>query len=125
MMHSGYPYESFVSEFLKAYEMRASRIEPLYELTRYCRQHHLFHQGYLFGKTALNIPMSSDSLFVNKYMYDYGLRDEFSICAYWAGRYQESYDCCLALLNNELTPREHKPRIIKNLDFAARALSKL
>lgn len=124
MMRSGYAYECFLPEFLKAYELRPSRIEPLYELTAYCRKHDLFHQGYLFSKTALTIQLPPDTLFVSKYMYDYGLRDEFSICAYWVGKYQESYDSCLALLNSKLTPPEHKPRIGQNLGFATAALGK-
>ncbi|MFA5507651.1 MAG: glycosyltransferase [Vulcanimicrobiota bacterium] len=122
MMRNGYPYERFLPEFLKAYEMRPSRIEPLYELTAYCRKQDLFHQGYLFGKTALGMELPPDTLFVSKYMYDYGLMDEFSLCAYWAGRYQESYDCCLSLLSSKLTPSEHKPRIGQNLGFAAAQL---
>jgi glycosyltransferase involved in cell wall biosynthesis len=118
MMSNGYPYDQFVGELLKAYEMRPTRVEPLYELTRYCREHKLHHQGYMFGKAALSIGLPPDALFVNKYMYEYGLLDELSICAYWAGRQLESFELCTRLLTGTHLPDSEWDRVVGNRDFS-------
>ena len=57
-------------------------------------------------------------MFTEKWIYDYGMLDEFSIAAYWAGNYQESYDACQELLQNPFVPKKQLPRIEKNLSFS-------
>jgi hypothetical protein len=46
--------------------------------------------------------------------------DELSICAYWIGEYQESYDLCKRL--EFICPEEDKERIIQNKSFAAKKI---
>jgi hypothetical protein len=63
-------------------------------------------------------------LFIDKTIYDYKIADELSICAYWVGAYQESFDLCEALLKNPALPQEYIERIQANLQFAADQLKK-
>ena len=106
---------------LKAYHVRPSRAESLHELVRYCRLNGRNYTGYMIGKFAKQIPLpTKDILFVDPYVYKYQILDEFSICAYWIGRYQESFDICTQLLTTEIPD---KKRIQTNLDFAKGKLS--
>jgi Glycosyl transferase family 2 len=52
-------------------------------------------------------------------VYDYGILDEFSIRAYWAGAYRESLDACLKLLVGDKLPPSMVPRVADNARFAA------
>ena len=59
-----------------------------YELALYCRNNSLFKEGYIFAKAALTIEFPKDQvLFLFKSVYDYKIKDEMSICAYWLGKY--------------------------------------
>ena len=55
--------------------------------------------GYELGCRGLTTPYPErDRLFVEKEVYDYRLLDETSVCAFYAGRYREGKQMCLALL---------------------------
>ena len=58
-------------------------------------------------------------LFLQPWVYDYGLLDEFSINAYWAGAYRKSLDAALKLLAREKLPPSMVKRIAGNARFAA------
>lgn len=76
--------------YIKAYQYRPSRIEPLYRLVNYHRRNENHLAGYQAALQGLGLRDSSDLLFVEKWIYDYGLVFEFSICAYWVEKYTES-----------------------------------
>jgi glycosyltransferase involved in cell wall biosynthesis len=73
----------FVWEMLQAYAMRPSRAETLYDLAKWFRERGQNHVSLLFSETGLGIPASADHLFVNRYVYDIGHREEFAICAFY------------------------------------------
>jgi hypothetical protein len=63
-----------------------------------------------------------DGLFIQPWIYDYGLMDEYAVNAYWAGHYLESLQANLLLLGSEKTPRDMIQRLATN---AAVSLDKL
>ena len=69
----------FVRELLMAYNYRPSRAEPLYDLARYFRERGDNQSSLLFSETGMKIPLPSDLLFVNEFVYKTGLKEEFSI----------------------------------------------
>jgi hypothetical protein len=48
--------------------------------------------------------------------------DEFSIVAYWAGQYRESFNACLKLLKKGKMPVDFRQRILENGHFAIEKL---
>jgi glycosyltransferase involved in cell wall biosynthesis len=118
------PYETILSHMMMAYEYRPIRMEPLFELCKYCREHDMFNQGYMFGKWALSLPPHNDVLFVHRYMYDYALLDHLSICAYYTGRYEESKDYLFKILKEKKYPTEYEQRFRTNLQFSLDKLRK-
>jgi len=113
-----YPDEIIISTYLKGLEFSAERAEAYYYLTKYCRTHDRNHFAYLISKEGLKKSIKQDFLFTEKWIYDYGLLDEFSIAAYWSNHYRESYDACEKLLQNSLFPADQRSRIQENLNFA-------
>lgn len=104
--------------FLKAYECNPNRVESLYAIIHLCRVSGLNHIGYMIGLRALNITCPEGSLFVDKWMYDYGVLDEFSIVAYWSDHIIESKEACEKLLLENKFPDYYRDRINSNLQFS-------
>lgn len=107
-----------LDHMLAAYEFHPMRAEPLYELCKYCRENKFYNQGYLFGKWALTIQPANDVLFIHSNVYEYSLLDQFSLCAYWTGHYEESRDCLMKILHEKKYPPEYEERYKENLKWS-------
>lgn len=112
------PPETIIDGYYKAYHFRPSRAEPLYRLATYYRQQGNYPAAYLTTSTALKIPLPKDILFVENWVYDFGLLFEHSIDSYWVGRYDESQQASHALLNNPKLPANLREQVEKNIAFA-------
>ena len=78
--------------YLKAYEFRPSRIEPLVRIA----QHHFNPQlKYMFAKQACTVPMSTDLLFVEHPLYNFDRWDQLGIGAWYMEKYVEGYDAVM------------------------------
>jgi len=113
-----YPAEKIIQTYMRANELIPHRAEALYGVVYYCRLKALHQQGYIIGKHAINIKMPTDSLFVESWIYNYGLLDEFSIVSFWSGNYKESKEVCERLLTENKLPPHYIGRVNQNLQFA-------
>lgn len=117
--------ESFVIRaYLRAYEDRPIRAEPLHELARYCRLRGSWPLAYLFAKAAAAIPHPGleESLFVYEQVYTWRALDEWAVAASWTGRWRETKELCERLLANAALPAIEHPRVQRNLDLACKNL---
>lgn len=62
--------------------------------------------------------MPGDGLFVEPWIYDYGLLDEYAVNAYWSGHYRDSLDAALKLLAQPNCPDDQCARFAANAKFA-------
>jgi len=88
-----------IGEFLRyniaAYNFRPSRSESLYDIAKYFREKGENYASVLFSEPGMKIPLSTDGLFVNDYVYKQGHKDEFAICAYYLdGRRADGFRVC-------------------------------
>jgi tetratricopeptide (TPR) repeat protein len=88
-----------IGEFLRcnlaAYNFRPSRAEALYDLAKHFREKNEPATALIFAEAGMRIPLSTDALFVNDYVYRCGCKDEFAICAYYVpGRYNDGFRVC-------------------------------
>lgn len=109
--------------YLDAYDVCPGRVESLHAATRFCLAQKKYQQAYLFAKHGLGIPFSGNPLFAEPWIYEFGLLDEFSIAAYWTGRYRESFDACTKLLKSPFVPSEYRNRIRQNAHHCITALN--
>jgi glycosyltransferase involved in cell wall biosynthesis len=116
----GAPYEEFMPLYVKAYGSFPHRVEALYDLVSYCRLNKKYFEGYLFGKTAFEILNKGFKgvLFLEKSVHEYKLYDEFSVCAYWSGHFQDCLNCCKKLLKEKKMPESMKDRVKKNMVYS-------
>lgn len=73
----------FIREMLAAYNQRPTRAEPLYDLIKFYRERGQNNAALMLLDTAMKIPYPKDSLFVNDFVYSSGLRQEYSVCAFY------------------------------------------
>lgn len=112
------PDEVVIADYKKAYAYRKSRIEPLFSLARRFNREKKSSLAYEIAKLALSIPRTRDILFVQNWMYEYGLSLELSVAAYWTGKYEECQKISLELLEQKNLPPSVRKCVEKNLEFA-------
>lgn len=120
--HLGHSTADTLEAFLKAHHYRPQRLEALYEAVKDCRIKGHYCLGHQLGRDARNTPLPDDVLFLDKPVYDWKLRDEFSICAVYAGEPREAASIMESLLASSLTPDDQKPRLEANRRYAVSLL---
>ncbi|MDD4913494.1 MAG: glycosyltransferase family 2 protein [Methylococcales bacterium] len=113
-----YAEDQTIQAYLAAYEILPARLEALHDAIRCCRRHGKYRQAYLLGKHALSLPVPREGLFLEQWIADYGLLDEFSIAAYWAGHDRECFDACAKLLKLASLPSAYRQRVRENAGYA-------
>lgn len=113
------PRSEVIHAYLAAWEMRPSRAEPLYEVTRYLRSYgdHL-QLAYLFAAQGVKIPRPTDTLFLDASVYKWRMLDEFAVAAYWTGHRKEAIDAGKRLVATPGIPEPAYTRIKNNLSLA-------
>jgi glycosyltransferase involved in cell wall biosynthesis len=88
----------FVSELLTAYNQRPTRAESIYDLAKHYREKGMNHASLLLSEPGMAIPYPKDMLFVSDHVYATGLREEFSISAFYdPARRERGFAVCNAL----------------------------
>ena len=114
----GRPYDEVVALFERAAQLVPARAESLHAAARFCRDKGKNAEGMAFARRGLDL-QQPDGLFIQPWVYEYGVLDEFTINAYWAGAYRESLDAALKLLASDKLPANMVKRIAANARFAA------
>ena len=110
------PWPEIQQAFLDAYNYRPTRAEPLYHIAQIYRQKfNMPALAFLFARAAMDIPFpSSDILFVPDAIYNWGILDEVSSVAAYAGYPLIGYDATKKLLQSGKVPSEHLKRVQDN-----------
>lgn len=119
------PEEVFIASYWKAYQYRPSRAEPLYYIANHYRSKGDNLTCYMFANLGVNIPFSDDILFVQKWIYDWGLPMEYSVGAYWIGKYDECRKASLKMLALPDLSESVQKTVEANLGFADKKLHEI
>ncbi|HEY2514865.1 MAG TPA: glycosyltransferase [Polyangiaceae bacterium] len=109
--------EVIMQAYLKAFERRPTRAEPLCDLAALLREHGRPVAAYPFARAAAEIPRPDDILFVDDSVYAWRAQDEYAVSAYWAGRYKEGMAVNQRLLSGTALPEKERARVQKNMAF--------
>ena len=118
-----HPYTEVVELFLGACEVNPKRAEAWHGLAVYAREQGQYDFGYGAAFTGMQMEFDPDGLFGERWVYEYGVLDEFACHAYWCGKYQESISACKQLLACPSLPEIDKERIMSNLQNAINVLA--
>jgi hypothetical protein len=111
------PWPEQAAELMAAWEMRPSRLEALHDLVRGLNQRGLHRAAYALA--SLPTAPCGDVLFVSRDVWDWGMKFERSIAAWWVGERAESLALCDELLANPRLPDHIRALVVKNRAFAA------
>ena len=120
----GRPLEETVAAYLRASDALSGRAEALHAASRLCRNRKQYAAGYEYARRGLQIPPPASGLFIEQWVYDYGLLDELAVNGYWAGHYRESREACLRLLHGTALPAQERERVWRNAESALEKLPK-
>lgn len=112
------PWPQVQDAYLRAWEYRPTRAEPLYEIARQYRIDQRYHLGHLFAERAAAIPFpEQDTLFVCRDIYAWHAADEQAVCASWIDKHAEAFTLCRRLLTRPDIPDDDRERITRNRDI--------
>lgn len=95
-----------------AWEARPARLEPLHALVRELNAHGLHEAAYRLSRVPVEPP--SDMLFVETYVWEYGMAFERSIAAWWAGPREEADTISDFLLADPKLPSDIRVQVERN-----------
>lgn len=105
-----------------AWSRAPGRAEPLCVLASLFRERGENHAAHLVTERGLQVELPAQGLFVERWVYEWGLLFEFSVAAYWVGRPQEALNACDRLLALRALPEAHRRQTIENREFCLQAL---
>jgi tetratricopeptide (TPR) repeat protein len=109
---------------MRAWESRPGRAEALYHLVSGLRQRDIHHTAYALARTGIRMRQPDDLLFVEPWVYRWGMLFEFSICAYWAGRERAALTACDRLLKMDDLPALYREQTEANREFCVQAIER-
>lgn len=118
----GEPWPEVQAAYLRAWEFRPTRAEPLYCIAFAYRSAGRYELGHLFARQAEEIPMPDDNLWVDAGVYTFRATDERAVCASWLGNHDEAFTLCRGLLALADVPDDERQRIASNRDFSVPAM---
>jgi glycosyltransferase involved in cell wall biosynthesis len=117
-----HPDLEIIDAYIRAADALPTRAEALHRASRFCRQKRRYEEGYQIAKRGLEIPMPADGLFVEPWIYEIGLLDEFSVNAYWSGHNRDCLDANLKILATGILSAEDMRRVVVNAQLASERL---
>lgn len=118
--------ESLVPDaFLRAYQARPTRAEPLLYLARWYRARSEAHIGLLFARRAAGMEAPDDRLFVERSAHSGGwqILDELALCLGATGEFRRAVLVGEAAL--AAAPEAERERLAKNLEFFKASIAKV
>jgi glycosyltransferase involved in cell wall biosynthesis len=123
MEQLGHSETDVISAYRRAYDAAPTRAEALHGASQFCRTRRRFAEGHEFARLGSTLPIPTGALFVEPWIYEYGLLDELAVNAYWARHYQASLEASERLLHERRLPPDMRPRVMENARWAAEKLA--
>lgn len=118
MARRGAPTEAVLTVLDRAAATVPERVEAHHAAALICRQRGEWAQGYAAARQGLGRPPPAAGLFLQPWIYEFGLLDEFAVNAYWAGHDMDSLVACAIILSRPQLDPETRERVRANRDYA-------
>ncbi len=119
----GTPWPDVQDAYLRAWEFRPTRAEPLYGIAQHYRAEKRYQLGYLFAERAAEVPLpDADMIVPYPDIYAWRAADEQAVCAYRIGKHAEAFTLWRRLLARPDLPHQERRRIAINRDLGVPAM---
>jgi tetratricopeptide (TPR) repeat protein len=123
MSNRGEPWPDVEDAYLKAWQIRPTRAEPLHAIAFRYRVEQRYKFAYLFAESAAKIPLpEEDRIFISADIYAWRATDEQAVCASRIGKHAEAFTLCRRLVARPDLPEGDRRRIAANRDFSVPAM---
>jgi tetratricopeptide (TPR) repeat protein len=109
--------------FRKAIQSCPRRAEASFEASILCSRLNRHQEAYEFIRPALWAQPPDGGLFIELWIYERGIEDQYAATCYWTGQYKESLDHCLNLLSRPDVSNFDRQRIEQNARFSLQNLN--
>jgi glycosyltransferase involved in cell wall biosynthesis len=117
--NQGHGDDAVIAAFLRAYEYRPQRAEPLCYLARFLRGKSRFALAHVMATAAVHIPRpAGEQLWSDEAVYAWRSLDEFAISSYYVGRHEDAIRANRRLLADPALPASERARVQKNMEFS-------
>jgi tetratricopeptide (TPR) repeat protein len=116
-------WQGGLATLLRAWEQRPTRTESLYAAVALLREQGLHHAAHGLACIGLRLPRPADTLFLERWVYEWGFLFEYSITAYWMGDPQGALAACDQLLHRDDLPEPYHTQTIANREFCVAAIA--
>ena len=116
------PWPEVQDAYLRAWEFRQTRAEPLYAILRHYLESQRYALGYQFGRLAAEIPFPAEETIARADVYAWRAADDTAACAFYLGRHAEAFSLWRRVLGHVELPEDQRPRIAANRDACAPAM---
>ena len=107
------PEDEIKAVYDRAIAICPERAEARHGASRYYRRLRKFVDGFYYAEAGLPPHMPSEGLFIQPWIYRYGLQDEYAVNAYCTGQYRACLANCLDILGKPDLPVDVRERIGK------------
>lgn len=122
MEAQGESVEIVLAVYDRAIAIRPERAEARHGASRFCRHRRKYTEGFHYAEAGIPPRMDGGSLFLQAWIYQYGLLDEYAVLAYNTGQYRACLKACSDILAKPGIPIEVRTRIAQ---LAQAALGKM
>lgn len=106
----------------RAISICPGRAEGRHGASRFFRQLGRHADAFFYAQEALHLKAPSEALFLQNWIYTYGVRDEYAVSAFNTGQYRACFSACLDILGQTNIPPDIRTRIA---ELAREALAKM
>lgn len=110
----GHDTSSVLKSFEAANAATETRAEALHGASRHCRTVGRHAEGFEYARQGLERVKPETALFLEPWIYQYGLLDEYAVTASWLRKYAEGHEACMKILASGHLPESQVERVVGN-----------
>lgn len=118
----GHPEQEVLNLFTRAFAAAPMRAEGLHGAAQVSRAAGRFVEAYHFAKLGMTLPQPGNRLFVEPWIYEYGLPDELAVAGDHAGYWLDALIASATLLDRGACPPHEVARVAENAGHALRRI---
>jgi glycosyltransferase involved in cell wall biosynthesis len=122
---SHYSHDEILDTYGKAFRACPRRAEAFHGAARFCRTIERYEQGFKFAANGLAVPSPQAGLFVETWIYAFGLLDEYASLAFVLDRPLDCLDACVRILSERKIPEDQRDRVKQTAHFAIEKLDSI